>query len=983
MLPRRPPLFAIALLAATLCAGAAQAVTPLVPLITSSVSGAPIQLQQLAISAELSGGMASTTVRMVFFNPNARQLEGKLQFPLLAGQQISAFSLDIGGVLRPAVPVAKAQGRAVFEAIERRQVDPGLLEVTQGNNFKLRIYPIAARGTRTVELRYTEALARKDGQWAYRLPLGYGAVQDFSLRLKVNGSEAAPHLAANLAGLRFERSDDGYAAQFSHQQFTPDGVIEIGVAARSGPQVYQQARQGAQFFVAEIPLPSRRVARATPHVLGLLWDSSGSGAARDVNAELAVLDTYFRALGKVEVRLVRLRDRAEAPQLFKVTGGDWRALRAALESTVYDGASALNDWMPQADVDQYLLVSDGLANYGGEHFPTLAKGQRLSAINSAVSADNARLAALAERSGGVLVTPTAAYAHAAAQQLLYQDASIDSISATGATDLEVESRTVRNGLLRVAGRLLAPTGQLTLGVVNGGKAERIVVPLAAKAPYHPLAASLWASFRLRALDADFDAHRAEIGRIGRDFGVTTRETSLIVLERADDYVRYDIAPPEALAAEVNRLLQSGVSVRALASSKHMDTVVRTFERRTAWWNTSYPLLEKEPRTAGAAQDKEALSSQRTRMPAPPAPSAEAPAFKSAAPAAPSPQAYSDAVTVSVTGSSVARSTDTGRLLRYAESDTASRTGPPPAPAQVGIALKKWSANAPYIERLRNAPADRVYGIYLDEKPGYANSSAFFLDVADILFDKGQRDLGLRVLSNLAEMDLENRALLRILGCRLLQANAPEVALPVFEKVLRLAEEEPQSFRDLGLAHAAAGHRQQAVDRLYEVVTRVWDSRFPEIENIVLAEINAIIAAPGTPVDTSRIDPRLLANLPLDLRVVLTWDADNSDMDLWVTDPTGAMCNYAQPLTALGGRMSRDFTRGYGPEEFSVRHAAVGKYRIQANYYGNRQQVLAGATTLQVKLFSGFGTPQQKEQVVTLRLQDRSETVFVGEFDVKP
>lgn len=117
MLPRRPPLFAIAFLAVALFAGAAQAVTPLVPLITSSVSGAPIQLQQLAISAELSGGMASTTVRMVFFNPNARQLEGKLQFPLLAGQQISAFSLDIGGVLRPAVPVAKAQGRAVFEAI--------------------------------------------------------------------------------------------------------------------------------------------------------------------------------------------------------------------------------------------------------------------------------------------------------------------------------------------------------------------------------------------------------------------------------------------------------------------------------------------------------------------------------------------------------------------------------------------------------------------------------------------------------------------------------------------------------------------------------------------------------------------------------------------------------------------------------------------------------------------------------------------------
>jgi Ca-activated chloride channel family protein len=305
----------------------------------------------------------------------------------------------------------------------------------------------------------------------------------------------------------------------------------------------------------------------------------------------------------------------------------------------------------------------------------------------------------------------------------------------------------------------------------------------------------------------------------------------------------------------------------------------------------------------------------------------------------------------------------------------------PASAPIGIALKKWVANAPYIDRLRSAAPDQVYTLYLDEKPGYANSSAFFLDVADILIDKGQRDLALRVLSNLAEMDLENRAVLRILGYRLLQAGAPQLAVPVFEKVLRLAPEEPQSFRDLGLAQAAAGHPQQAIENLNEVVVRPWDVRFPEIETIAIAEINAIIATSREKLDTSRIDPRLLKNLPLDLRVVMTWDADNADMDLWVTDPNGERCSYMNALTFQGGRISRDFTRGYGPEEFSLRSALPGKYRIEANYYGNRQQMLAGATTLQVKLFTGFGTARQKEQVVTLRLKDKGETVYVGEFEV--
>jgi hypothetical protein len=61
--------------------------------------------------------------------------------------------------------------------------------------------------------------------------------------------------------------------------------------------------------------------------------------------------------------------------------------------------------------------------------------------------------------------------------------------------------------------------------------------------------------------------------------------------------------------------------------------------------------------------------------------------------------------------------------------------------------------------------------------------------------------------------------------------------------------------------------------------------------------------------------------------------------------------------AATGRMSRDFTGGYGPEEFSLTRAKPGKYRIEADFFGHRQQVVASATTLQVKLTTRFGTNQ--------------------------
>jgi Ca-activated chloride channel homolog len=116
--------------------------------------------------------------------------------------------------------------------------------------------------------------------------------------------------------------------------------------------------------------------------------------------------------------------------------------------------------------------------------------------------------------------------------------------------------------------------------------------------------------------------------------------------------------------------------------------------------------------------------------------------------------------------------------------------------------------------------------------------------------------------------------------------------------------------------------------------------------------------------------------------VLSWDSDNSDMDLWVTDPNGEKCFYGHRSTYQGGAMSADFTGGYGPEEFVLRDAKPGKYKVEANFFGDRQQIVTGATTLQLRLTTGFGTPQQRDRDVTMRLKEAKETILVGEFVIE-
>ena len=142
-----------------------------------------IALQKLAVDMEVLPALAQTQLTMTFHNPNHRPLEGELVVPLVEGQKITAMALDINGEMRAAVPVPKAQGQQVFEAVERRQVDPALLEQISGNQFRLRVYPIPAQGTRTVSITISQALSFDEGRLSYRLPVRLGQVGTAQIRI--------------------------------------------------------------------------------------------------------------------------------------------------------------------------------------------------------------------------------------------------------------------------------------------------------------------------------------------------------------------------------------------------------------------------------------------------------------------------------------------------------------------------------------------------------------------------------------------------------------------------------------------------------------------------------------------------------------------------------------------------------------------------------------------------------------------------------
>ena len=922
----------------------------------------PIRLDAVKIDAQVHGNEAITRLELVFFNPNARVLEGELQFPLLAGQQVVGMAMDVRGALRDAVPVEKAKGQEVFEDVIRQKVDPALLEVTQGNNYKLRVYPLEAKSSKRVVLHLLETLPVREKEILFRLPVSYASkLPQLDLILKVFGSQTKPKAVGGALGnVLFARKGEVYEATVRREHFSAQGgVLEVRVPVPERASVSTQTYEDKTYFRAEFPVPPvKPVKRQLPGKVALYWDASGSGAQRDKAQELALLGHYFKAMEQGTVDLIVFRDTPEKPQTFQVTAGDWTALKKYLESLPYDGATSFTGLTLPPGSQEALFFSDGLENLGAQALPDF--GVPVFAVSSAVSADIGPLRQMAERSGGRLIDLKRLTEAEAQQRLLMSVTELSELAGDGqVSELLAESRWAEDGRFLIAGVVSAQGGTVKAAVTQPGKktpmtVEVTVPPVAVSGG--SLAALTWARFKLAELDARYGLKRAEIRRLGQLFRVPTRETSLIILDAPEDYARHDIDPPAELAEQVAVLRSQMRQVRSREETEHLERIVRQFQEKEAWWNKDFPKdtpPKPKVREAGAQMLGGAL-----------------------------PRPVGGALPRPLDG--VQHDMPVARVAAAPASSPAAQNAAPTKKeptAQAGIVLKKWTSDAPYIARLQAADAEQLYAIYLDERPSWQDSSAFYLDVADTLFDKGQPELAVRVLTNLAEMNLENRALLRILAYRLMQARQAKLAILVFEKVRQLAPNEPQSHRDLGLAYAADAQWQKAVDALWTVVSRPWHNRFPDVESIALAELNAILATAPVPVDSSRIDPRLKKNLPLDLRVTLTWDTDNSDMDLWVTDPNGEKSYYGNKVSYQGGRMSADVVQGYGPEEYSLKVAKPGKYLVQANFYGHRQQVFSAATTLQVRLQTRFGMPEGKEEIMTLRLKGAKDVVTMGTFEV--
>lgn len=997
-----------------------------------------VVLQKLMIETKITGSLSTHVVTMVFKNNSNRLREGRLTFPLPEGVNAGGYALDINGKLRSAVPVEKEKAKEVYETIRKRNVDPGVLEKVEGNNFRTTIYPIAANGgERTVQITYHDELKRSESGYRYFLPLNYSSeIPKFHIKTVVFQNAAAPQLEEKPDGsFDFVKNGNVWTAEIRKTNYVPGHNLRINIPRGSDSQniLIQKASGNASYFLANLNISPNERPKKLPGELAIVWDHSLSGIKRDHAKELALLEAYFQTHKNLAVKIYFISNTFDEGKSFTVRNGDWSRLKLYLSQVTYDGGTDFG-LLQSVKGDEILFFTDGLASFGELK---LDWKQPVYTVSSSNTANFNRLKFISNRTGGEFLNLNENDPEKEVRKLLFQPLKFLGIENNPSVDEAYPSlkQTISQDFV-LTGILKGKQAAVKLKFGYGNEVtevKTVMLDTAGQSVKDWEISKFWAQKKLNELEIFEKQNKAEIKNISRQFGLVSNSMSLMVLENVEDYVRYDIVPPAELKASFDQMVKNRRTAKEERVNDLMSDAEAITENLKAWWKKDYrqepkryPQPDRDPGytdsvtgrrvrieevvvtgASGNRRENESRQSDEAIEVSQSDNRIEEVVLTGALGIKRSAQAVTSASTVvtservreqpqistkemSSLASSNAVQTLQGRAQGIKISTGYERDRLSDVMNSGRIIISDIPSGEEYMKvfsGIRNP--EMIYGIYLKNRKAYENLPQYYFDVSQLLFKNNDRKAGLKVLSSVADLDLENEELYKLLAYRLKQAEAYDKELLATQKVLEWRPFDPQSYRDYALALEDNGNYQQALDNLYKILNQSYTKELADrdqgIEETVIMEINRLISTYGDKLDLKSINPKIIAELPVNVRVVLSWNKDDTDIDLWVTDPNNERCYYSHKETEIGGRLSNDFTRGFGPEQFLLKKAVKGKYKIQTNFFGERQTGIAGPTAIMAEVFINYATGKQERKIVVFQNQQTDgkrtdDGILIGEFE---
>ncbi len=955
----------------------------------ASARSSALKISALDMAITLRGSIAETVITATFSNPTNQTLEGNFTLDMPAGSIVTGYALDIDGAMVDGVLVPPHQAQVAYEQRVTRRIDPGIVEVTRGSQFSTRVFPIFPGSGRTVRLKYVTPL---DPSTGYRLPLTTpGKIGRFALSITGSGAAGGPAISVP-AALKPVPSDGGKTQTYSAKDIALSGEISLALGQGGAPILFSEHRGEGRFFEISDRLTAPPSAAKSTDVVTIMWDRSVSRLDDKLDAEIALLGRYLDRVKPSTIDLILF----DSGAIERVSLGDAASVIAKLKAVKYGGATSFAALakLPLAGANTCLVFSDGISTL--DNPAGFRPACTLFAITSSREADRGFLESRALKTSGAFVDLTQQSPDESLTRMTQRTISVVDVRSSSGAAIDYAVLPSALSGWRIVGEAPA-SGEIivTIAGIGASSIERRypVTSLAAQDFNGP--GALWASSRIASASSEIGPEQTLA--LARRYSVASPAASFIVLETPEDYAQAGIDPPSSYPKE-NRVRydaqrQMLAQNRQELERNRLKFVLAGWAEQRRWWDKKFDPnakqvgLPPQPMPVRGTQNDVSAPAPSAAPPPPPPP------VSMAEPAAADASAPTRSEEIVTTGSLRRRGGNAARSEDTQANYVGLEGGPAPR-ATTTIALQPWSSDRPYI--LAFEGADKNFEtVFLAQEKKHGSLPAFYLDSAEWLYGKGQTAEAARMAAAALELPTRNNNTLAIVAARLLRYREADRAIWLLEQLVTLEPERPQPRRTLALAlinraktekgAAAKASLERALALLTEVIMTPWEEQYDGIERIALMEANALIpklkAAGGSKIT---LDPRLIIPLDTDLRVTVEWNTKATDMDLWVDEPSKERVIYSHNLSARGGKLSRDMTQGFGPEEYLLRRASPGVYTVRVNTFATDRLNPNGATTVTARLIRNFGRANEQEELVDLEvLPGSSGERLIGRITLAP
>ena len=246
---------------------------------------------------------------------------------------------------------------------------------------------------------------------------------------------------------------------------------------------------------------------------------------------------------------------------------------------------------------------------------------------------------------------------------------------------------------------------------------------------------------------------------------------------------------------------------------------------------------------------------------------------------------------------------------------------------------------------------------------------------------------LKLLSSVVERNAADIQAIRDVAMTAISWDMGDQAYYLMRRIIDWREGEALAYLTAAEALQNAGYIDMALVYYYLTINGNWDYDYGSIESIAalkcLKYINQISDAtvytitPHTQKFISYFKAKVVSLLEddgfdepdeADLIVVVSWNINNTDIDLHVREPSGEICYYGNDETEIGGQLTIDVTDGYGPEMYVLKKAVSGKYSIMLDYFSDSGTQTASKAKAYIDIYHNWGRKNEKvtSKVIELR-----------------